>query len=153
MSARIILLWCSLILVVSVLVMKAAWGGERSDLTRYRWQNRLLLLFAPTAEHPAYQAMVGELKEQARGVTDRDLLVFRVLEAGRSFQNGRELSREQAQALRQRFGVPSGAFTVVLVGKDGGVKLQERRQVPLADLFALIDSMPMRRQEMQERKS
>lgn len=152
MSSRIILLWCSLILVVSVLVMKAAWGGERRDLTRYRWQNRLLLLFAPTAEHPAYQAMVGELKEQARGVTDRDLIVFRVLEAGNSFQNGAELSPDQAQTLRQRFAAPPGAFTMVLVGKDGGVKLKEAQRVPLADIFALIDSMPMRRQEMQERK-
>lgn len=100
MSSRIILLWCSLILVVSLLVMKAAWGEERRDLTRYRWQNRLLLLFAPAAEHPAYQAMVGELKAQARGVTDRDLVVFQVLEEGKSLQNGRELSPEEAQALR-----------------------------------------------------
>lgn len=152
MSSRIILLWCSLILVLSVVALKSAWGGEMLDLSPYRWQNRLLFLFSPSADHPAYQALGRELEEQAKGVKDRDLIVFRVLEAGRSFQNGAELSPDQAQALRQRFGVPSDAFTVVLVGKDGGVKLKEARQVPLADLFALIDSMPMRRQEMQERK-
>ncbi|MEJ5330998.1 MAG: DUF4174 domain-containing protein [Desulfobaccales bacterium] len=122
------------------------------DLSAYRWQNRLLLLFAPTADHPAYQTLGRELEEQAKGVKDWGLIVFRVLEAGRSFQNGDELSPEQAQALRQRFAAPPGAFTVVLVGKDGGVKLNEARRVPLADIFALIDSMPMRRQEMQERQ-
>jgi hypothetical protein len=40
------------------------------------------------------------------------------------------------------------AHNVVLIGKDGGVKTQTQN-FDLASLFATIDSMPMRRQEMQ----
>jgi hypothetical protein len=37
----------------------------------------------------------------------------------------------------------------VLVGKDGGVKLERSGPVSLSVIFALIDSMPMRQREMQ----
>jgi hypothetical protein len=74
--------------------------------------------------------------------------VFHVLEKGKSFLNSQEISPAGAQALRQRFGISPGAFTVVLVGKDGGVKLKRADRVALGDIFGLIDSMPMRQHEM-----
>ena len=43
------------------------------------------------------------------------------------------------------------SFRVVLIGKDGGVKLRQEEPISVADLFALIDSMPMRKQEMRQR--
>ena len=39
-------------------------------------------------------------------------------------------------------------FGVVLIGKDGGVKLESSVPVKTAKLFDLIDSMPMRIHEM-----
>jgi hypothetical protein len=36
----------------------------------------------------------------------------------------------------------------VLVGKDGTVKLKRQGPTALADIFGLIDSMPMRQREM-----
>ena len=53
--------------------------------------------------------------------------------------------------LRSRFGISPGQFRVILVGKDGGVKLSSGSPVSAATLFALIDAMPMRRDEMRQR--
>jgi len=39
-----------------------------------------------------------------------------------------------------------------LVGKDGGVKRSETTPVQATAIFEQIDAMPMRQQEMQERK-
>jgi hypothetical protein len=39
-----------------------------------------------------------------------------------------------------------------LIGKDGTVKLRSAEPVPVKDIFGLIDSMPMRRQEMDSGK-
>ena len=39
----------------------------------------------------------------------------------------------------------------ILVGKDGGVKLRQNAQVKLNDIFALIDAMPMRQEEMRQK--
>jgi hypothetical protein len=37
------------------------------------------------------------------------------------------------------------------VGKDGSVKLNRQEQTRLEDIFALIDAMPMRREEMRQK--
>jgi len=43
---------------------------------------------------------------------------------------------------------PSGSFVFILYGKDGGEKYRSVRPVPLKTLYAIIDAMPMRKQEM-----
>jgi len=51
--------------------------------------------------------------------------------------------------LRKRYRVAKGDTTVILVGKDGGEKLRTGDLADLERIFRLIDSMPMRRREMQ----
>ena len=50
----------------------------------------------------------------------------------------------------QRFVVAGKQFRVMLVGKDGNVKLDRHKPVFTKELFALIDAMPMRQHEMQQ---
>ena len=71
-----------------------------------------------------------------------------MLENGPSSQDGEALDPAEARLWRERFRVPSGAFSVILVGKDGGVKLERQDRTSLEEIFALIDSMPMLQQEM-----
>ena len=47
-----------------------------------------------------------------------------------------------------RQGFQPGGFKLVLVGKDGGVKLEQDAVLAPEELFAVIDRMPMRRNEM-----
>ncbi|MGB2203635.1 MAG: DUF4174 domain-containing protein, partial [Pseudooceanicola atlanticus] len=51
-------------------------------------------------------------------------------------------------ALRNRLGAEG--FEMLLVGKDGGVKMRAGEVIPPETLFATIDRMPMRQREMQE---
>jgi hypothetical protein len=48
--------------------------------------------------------------------------------------------------------VSRGEFAVILMGKDGGIKLRRQSQTKLTDIFALIDAMPMRREEMRQKR-
>lgn len=146
---KILCLFC---LTLAALGSGKVWAektGDVADLGQYVWKNRLLFLFAPSPEAPAYKALSAELRRNSDGVRDRDLLVFRVLEQGPSLVGSQEMSPQGAEELRRRFGVGRGALTVVLIGKDGGVKLQQSGPVALSDIFGLIDSMPMRQREMQ----
>ena len=118
------------------------------DLIQYRWQNRLLLIFAPSEDYPAYRFLADELRRQQNGVHDRDLLVFALLEKGQSRLGDARLDQATGEALKKRFSVKQGAFTVVLIGKDGGEKLRREKSVTLGEIFDLIDTMPMRRREM-----
>ena len=40
-------------------------------------------------------------------------------------------------------------FEVVLLGLDGGIKLQQGELLQLERLYAIIDAMPMRRREIE----
>lgn len=139
-----------LLLQISV-GLALAKNQDAIDLKAYQWKNRLLLVFAPSEESSPYQILKEQLKRQTEGIIDRDLLVFHVFEKGESRIGDVLLSREQALSLRRHFSIASGRFTLILIGKDGGQKLREEVMADLAKIFSIIDSMPMRQQEIRER--
>jgi hypothetical protein len=144
------LLWMLLFIVSCPHPVAAA---SQADLSDYRWKHRLLFIFAPSAGHARYLALHEQLAQAAPEIEDRDLLVFRIIEDGPSLLGDKPLPPGDAEAFRRRFEAAPGKFTVVLVGKDGGVKLVKHHAVDLQSIFNRIDSMPMRRQEMREKGS
>ena len=120
--------------------------GETA-LDGYRWQNRLLLVFAPDADSALYRRQQEMLLVAERGLNERDMVIIFVIRDAVS-TNGRPAAAVAAVDLRDAYGVLPREFRVVLIGKDGGVKLRQEEPISAADLFALIDSMPMRKQEM-----
>ena len=111
-----------------------------------RWSRRLLVLTADGPEAAVQRSLVAAEQE---GLEERDLTVLQVgAEVDFVVGRGTTAPLPSAAAFRQRFDLPDRVFQVVLVGKDGGVKL--RRDEPLAprDLWAVIDAMPMRMREM-----
>ena len=121
------------------------------DLSQFHWKNRLLFLFAPNRSHPIFNTLHKSFAAQKEAVEDRDLVIFEVLESGPSIMNTDILDSQTAQYLRKKLDVPRGEFTVVLIGKDGGIKLKRQGKIKLEDIFALIDSMPMRQEEMRQK--
>lgn len=120
---------------------RAAGAGEifvelpagAADLDAYRWERRPVLVFAPSRSDPAYVEQRAMLEAAAAGLAERDVVVLS------------DTSATADGALRRALD-PQG-FEVLLIGKDGGVKLRERRPVSAAALFGAIDAMPMRRRE------
>ena len=121
------------------------------DLTQFQWKNRLLFIFAEDDSHPLYKDLQSQIVAQKAEVNDRDLIVFEVLAQGPARTNTRSLSQKEADSIRDHFAVPSNAFSLILVGKDGGIKLKRSDQVDLREVFGLIDSMPMRQREMRQK--
>jgi hypothetical protein len=134
-----------------------AHAGEKGsaadlDLDSLRWKNRVLVLFSPSESDASFQAQKQGLVFGAGGVIERDLVVLEIIEQGQSRVGNQILSGKSVQDIRKRLGVHTGPFQVLLIGKDGGVKLRSSEPVSMKDLFGLIDSMPMRRQEMDSKK-
>jgi len=122
------------------------------DLDSYRWRNRLLLVFAESRRDTRLEQQTAMWRGQERGVEERDMVLMLLLseEPG---QIGQEpVSTNAAARLRRRTGVPAEGFAVVLIGKDGGVKLRSSQPVSTQEIFARIDAMPMRRSEMRREK-
>ena len=138
------------ILIILALPIGSARGA---DLTSYRWQQRLLLVFAAQPSDPDFMVFAQSLSASRDAVQDRDLVLGRLFEQGPSHLGERSLLPEDAQSLRHRFAIRPTTFTVVLIGKDGGVKMVRQGRVDLEAIFARIDAMPMRRQEMRDREN
>ena len=117
---------------------------------QYGWKHRPLLIFAPSGASPELVEQQQILSGQRQALRDRDMALIEVAGAKVRTRFGPEPGL-QATELRRRFRIEPGAFAVILVGKDGGVKLRSAEPVSAESVFGLIDGMPMRRQEMRER--
>ena len=120
---------------------------EMEDLL---WRNRPLLLFVPHAGSPGARGLEGALVRAAADLAERDMVVIRVEGIERAVLGADELPPATAALLRQRYRVPDGTITLILVGKDGAEKLRGDDTTNLQAVFERVDSMPMRRREMRE---
>lgn len=119
--------------------------AARVDLGSYRWKRRLLLVFAPSAEAPEYVRQEGLLVGHRAQLADRDVTEGAFFLRVRGHLGAAPISATAAAALRLQLGVVGDHFAVLLVGKDGGIKLTQDRPIGAAELIAMIDAMPMRR--------
>lgn len=118
-----------------------------ATLESLRWANRIFLVYgsAPGTDHA-----VDQLESFAAEIDDRQIAWF-VLGDGRvrtNFEGPMDPSFEEHLKARYFNPEPNGR-AVVLIGKDGEVK-SRLRDLDLDRLFAQIDSMPMRQQEMRD---
>jgi Domain of unknown function (DUF4174) len=121
------------------------------NLSSQKWQNRVLLVFAPSVDNLSYQQQMQIFDQHKNAFTDRDLVLVKILVTDKSYANGQLIDESSAVKLRDRFGVDQENFRIILVGKDGGVKRSDTTPVQATAIFEQIDAMPMRQQEMQER--
>lgn len=124
-------------------------------VTAMRGCYRLLLVFSPSASNTQFQLQQAFLAKAADAMADRNLLYLPVLEnADRPFAlphvPSAMLPENELIAARKRLHIIPGMFRVILLGKDGGVKLSSASPVSMDTLSNLIDTMPMRRNEMRQ---
>jgi hypothetical protein len=107
------------------------------DLSDYRWKHRLLFIFSPSTTDATFLALDKRLAQKALEIEDRDMIIFRIFENSPSRVSDQPLLPSDDEALRRRFGIEKGRFTVALVGKDGGVKSVANRDADLQSILNL----------------
>lgn len=127
-------------------------------LESYSGKNRLLLMFTPSPKDPRYLEQKRLFEAVGAELRERDVLVFYLFpnEPGETVDG--ELESQASATLRERFavadsGLADRGLTALLIGKDGGEKKCFSRPVEPAVLFNMINQMPMRRREMQEKSN
>lgn len=118
---------------------------QSQALKEYRWKNRIIILVSETANEK-FDKQRDELLEKERELEDRDLilLVLNKRSFEFTFTEGVHIDQEK---LKKELMIDTSFEGVVLIGKDGGVKMREAFHVRPQKIFDLIDSMPMRRAE------
>ena len=139
--------------LVATLLLPSALGLStlvRADvLEAYRWQNRLVVVAAPSPSDPLLGRQKAQAAKDASGWEDHKLRLLEVV-AGAVKDNGVVLAAEGDRIL-DRLRLDRERFSVVLVGLDGTVKLRQEIPISNRQLFSLIDAMPMRREELRLR--
>lgn len=116
-------------------------------LNKFGWTNRPFVTIAPGPEHDFLAIQRAEFSGQEARVKDRDMVLIEVV-GDRVTVDGAPSVLTTAEAVRSFYGVAADDFTVLLVGKDGGVKMRSRRPLRAGEIFEEIDAMPMRQREM-----
>jgi hypothetical protein len=123
----------------------------QKHLRDYQWKQRILLLIAPDPEMAALNSQAELIRLNKTAFEERDVLIF-VVSPEVVVGLDRATSRLDALAVYKDTGTKLTYSGVVLIGKDGGVKLRNDYWVAPQKIFDLIDGMPMRRAEISKNR-
>ncbi len=113
---------------------ETVFDADRVDLATLKWVARPVVVLADTPEDPAFKQQMSLLTARAGELALRDVIVIT------------DTDPEARSDLRQKLR-PRG-FMLVLIGKDGGVKLRKPFPWDVRELSRQIDKMPIRQQEI-----
>lgn len=122
--------------------------GDTVSLRDFTWKNRVIILNAENQNQDLYQSQVNSFSSLESHIQDRDLVIISLFREGCSTLNGNKISGESADNIRRNLQINDGEYSVLLIGKDGGVKFRKNEIVEPVELFSVIDRMPMRQREM-----
>lgn len=116
------------------------------NLEQHQWVNRVLLIFSDDKKDERLIKQIEVFSEEKQGLAERKLLIYRFSEN----QFTPEFNKVwfSSTLKTKKYKRKSENFKVVLIGLDGGIKLEQTSLLSTEKLFAVIDGMPMRRREI-----
>ncbi|WP_298766137.1 DUF4174 domain-containing protein [uncultured Polaribacter sp.] len=116
------------------------------NIKKHQWKNRVLLVISNDQNNGQLKKQFLLLEEHPKELIERKLVVYCFL------KNKYQYNFKGDWKPSTKFKNEKGAFKVLLVGLDGGVKLQQDSVLSTEKLFTIIDGMPMRKRELQKNK-
>lgn len=112
--------------------------ADMENLSEFRWKKRPVMVFADSADDPAFVEQLALLHARSEELIERDVVVLT------------DTDPDARHPLRLMMR-PRG-FMLVLVGKDGGNRLRKPFPWDVREISRSIDKMPMRQREIREAK-
>jgi hypothetical protein len=111
--------------------------GDMVDLKEFVWIKRPIVVFADTPNDPRFIEQMKFLEADVSAILARDIVVLTDTDP--------DARSDLRRTLRPR------GFMLVLMDKDGGVKLRKPAPWDMREIARNIDSWPTRQQEIRER--
>ncbi len=106
-------------------------------LEQFLWTNRVLVIFADTPADPRFIKQMQIIEQWPRDLSDRDVVVV--------------IDTDPANGSAVRKTLRPRGFSLVLVDKDGTVKLRKPSPWHSREIARSIDRTPLRQDEIRER--
>ena len=119
----------------------------------YLWENRLILVFAPSADHPSYQKQMLSFENNAEALNERDTQIWRFINLESVFIDGQHRGHLSTNPFYDHFEIKPRTFAVILIGKDGEEKARFEDPAAASEFFDMIAAMPMRQREMNKNET
>jgi hypothetical protein len=107
-------------------------------IEQFHWDRRPVVIFADGPDDPQFRRQMDWIERDLALLDERDVVVI--------FDNDPQARTSVRQRLRPR------GFSLVLMDKDGEVKLRKPQPWTVREITRAIDRFPLRRQEMLERR-
>lgn len=127
-----------LALIAGMIFTAFAASGEERSLDSYLWEARPVVVFADSPKDPRFVRQMENFSRRMADMKTRDVVLLTDTDPS--------ADGPLREALR-----PTG-FAMILIGKDGEIKLRAPHPMSVDALTRLIDRMPMRQQEIEERR-
>lgn len=114
-------------------------SASNVSIDDYLWTHRPVIVFADSPADPRFIEQMRLLDVGVADLTDRNVVVI--------VDTDPLAVSDLRQSLRPR------GFSLVLIGKDGRVKLRKPLPWDTRELGRVIDKMPMRQQELKSRRT
>ncbi|MCF3974641.1 DUF4174 domain-containing protein [Paracoccus salsus] len=110
------------------------YGAAEVEPGDFLWNARPVVVFADSPEDPAFRQQMQALREQPRVLAERDVVVI--------------IDADPAAASTWRRQMHPRGFSLVVMDKDGQVKLRKPLPWDVREISRAIDKFPLRRQEV-----
>jgi len=119
------------------------------QIEKHQWKNRVLLVFSNTKDDEKFQRQIEILSKEKKGLSERKLKIYQFSE--NQFTTDFNTAWFSSTLTIKKYIRNSEGFKVVLVGLDGGIKVEQTSLLSTEKLFAIIDGMLMRREEIRNK--
>ncbi len=129
------------LLLLGALPLRAGAAGANAEpdpLADLLWVKRPLIIFADSPRDPRLDRQLRALEREREELEKRDVVIIVDTDPGPS--------RFDTTPLREKFRPHD--FNVLLIDKDGSVKMRRPVVVTAFDVMRLIDRLPSRREEI-----
>ena len=122
------------------------------DLNNHQWQNRIILILIDDEKNDTYKKQLIEFKKESTGLKERKLIVYHI--KPNALKKGLNNNIwKKTKTKHKDYKKTNASFEILLIGLDGGIKLQQEDLLTCQALFSLIDVMPMRVNELKKPKA
>ena len=129
--------------------------GFSQGLKKHQWENRIVVLLSSDESSPLYTQQLKEFSHTHEEMKERKLVMYRVINKKYCFQNftteNQALNWKPIDNPDLKINDSNKYFKIILIGLDGGVKLEKTEFLNKEELFRIIDSMPMRMNELRRK--
>jgi len=119
------------------------------SINKHQWKDRLLLFIADSYDQKELTEQLKKFDNTTEALAERKLIIYQI--TPHSYvqgmkKNSKKISKKNA--LYQKYNTLKDPFKVILIGLDGGIKLNKSNLISPVKIFDKIDQMPMRQQEL-----